>query len=175
VSYKRLDAEGEIRWPCPDSKHPGTAILHAETFTRGLGAFAVVDFEPAPDLTSLERPLVMTTGRHLWNFHTNTMTSRSEGLSELNDHGYLEMNRADAEVLGICDGDRIEVTSKHGTVETEARVMRRNGPKPGVVFMPFHFADSPANRITGTDLDPTAKIPSLKVTSVRVRPSAASR
>jgi len=175
VSYKRLDAEGEIRWPCPDAKHPGTAILHTETFTRGLGAFAVVDFEPAPDLTTLERPLVMTTGRHLWNFHTNTMTSRSEGLSELNDHGYLEMNRVDAEVLGICDGDRIEVTSKHGTVETEARVMHRNGPKPGVVFMPFHFADSPANRITGTDLDPTAKIPSLKVTSVRVRPSAASR
>jgi len=116
-----------------------------------------------------DRPLVMTTGRHLWNFHTDTMVSRSEGLSELNDHGYVELSAADAAALGICDGDRVEVTGKQGSVETEARVPRRGGPKPGVVFMPFHFADSPANRITGTDLDPTAKIPELKVTPVRVR------
>jgi formate dehydrogenase major subunit len=34
--------------------------------------------------------------------------------------------------------------------------------------MPFHFAEAPANRLTGTHLDPTAKIPGLKVTAVRV-------
>jgi len=168
VTYERLEAEGELRWPCRDASDRGTAILHAETFTRGLGAFAAVDHEPAADRATPERPLVMTTGRHLWNFHTNTMTVHSEGLRELNDHGYIELSPADAAALGICDGDRVEVTSKHGSVETEARVPRRGGPKPGVVFMPFHFADSPANRITGTDLDPTAKIPELKVTSVRV-------
>jgi predicted molibdopterin-dependent oxidoreductase YjgC len=173
VTYGRLDAAGELRWPCRDAGDPGTAILHAETFTRGLGAFAVVDYEPATDRAAPERPLVMTTGRHLWNFHTNTMTVRSEGLGGLNDHGYIELSPADAGALGICDGDRVEVTSKHGSLETEARVPRRGGPKPGVVFMPFHFADSPANRITGTDLDPTAKIPELKVTSVRVSKVAA--
>ena len=47
VSYRRLEAEGELRWPCPDDDHPGTPILHAETFTRGLGEFAAVDYEPA--------------------------------------------------------------------------------------------------------------------------------
>ena len=169
VSYARLEAEGELRWPCRDAEDPGTPILHVETFTRGLGVFAPVDYEPTPDHVTADRPLVMTTGRHLWNFHTDTMVSRSQGLSELNDHGYIEMSPADAAALGICDGDRVEVTSKQGSVETEAHVPRRGGPKPGVVFMPFHFADSPANRITGTDLDPTAKIPELKVTSVRVR------
>lgn len=169
VSYRRLDELGELRWPCPSDDHPGTTILHAEQFTRGLGAFAAVDYEPAPDMPTADRPLVMTTGRHLWNFHTDTMIRRSTGLSELNDTGYLEMNTADAKRLGICEGDRIAVTSKHGVVETAARVLRKNGPRPGVVFMPFHFADAPANRITGTDLDPTAKIPSLKVTSVSVR------
>ena len=169
VSYRRLETEGDLRWPCPDESHPGTEILHAETFTRGLGAFVAVDFEPAPDTVTPQRPLVMTTGRHLWNFHTDTMTSRSSGLCELNAQSYVEINTVDADGLGICDGDRVEVTSKHGSVETHARVMRRKGPKPGVVFMPFHFADAPANRITGTDLDPVAKIPSLKVTSVSVR------
>ncbi|HEY5517598.1 MAG TPA: molybdopterin dinucleotide binding domain-containing protein, partial [Coriobacteriia bacterium] len=169
VTYERLDAEGELRWPCRDAGDPGTAILHAETFTRGLGAFAAVDHEPTADRPTAERPLVMTTGRHLWNFHTNTMTVHSEGLGGLSECGYLELSPVDAAALGIGDGDRVEVTSRHGSVETEARVPRRGGPKPGVVFMPFHFADSPANRITGTDLDPTAKIPELKVTSVRVR------
>jgi formate dehydrogenase alpha subunit len=168
VSYQRLDEEGDLRWPCPGMHHPGTPILHTESFTRGRGQFTVVDYEPAPDTTTSVRPLIMTTGRHLWNFHTDTMIRHCEGLAGLNDHGYLEICHTDADALGICDGDRIEVTSKHGSVETRARVLGRGGPRPGVVFMPFHFAAAPANRITGTDLDPTAKMPSLKVTSVSV-------
>ena len=168
VSYRRLEAEGEIRWPCPSDDHPGTAILHAETFTRGLGEFAPVDYVPPAEQADKNRPLILTTGRHLWNFHTNTMTSRTAGLAELNDHGYVEMNPADARELGICDGDTVEITSAHGAVSARARVERESAPKRGVVFMPFHFADAPANRLTGTHLDPTAKIPGLKVTAVRV-------
>jgi formate dehydrogenase major subunit len=110
----------------------------------------------------------MTTGRHLWNFHSNTMTGHSPGLAQLNDHGYVEMHPADAERLGVCDGDNVEVTSKHGTVVAEAHVGRESAPKRGVVFMPFHFADAPANALTGSDLDPIAKIPGMKVTAVRV-------
>jgi len=169
VSYRRLDTEGSLQWPCPDDDHPGTPILHAETFTRGRGEFAAVDYLPAPEQVDKERPLVLTTGRHLWNFHTNTMTQRSAGLCELNDHGYVDLNPRDADELGICDGDVVRVTSKHGSVTTEAHVGRENVPKKGVAFMPFHFADAPANRITsGGELDPAAKIPGLKVTAVRI-------
>lgn len=169
ISYRRLEAEGEIRWPCPDDHHPGTAILHAERFTRGLGEFSAVDYTPPAEHIDDDYPLIMTTGRHLWNFYTNTMTNRTAGLSQLNDHGYVEMNPADARALSICAGDAVEVTSAHGTVTAEARVERESAPKRGVVFMPFHFADAPANRLTATNLDPTAKIPGLKVTAVRVR------
>ena len=169
VSYRRLEAEGEVRWPCPDESHPGTPILHTEQFTRGLGEFAPVDYLPPAEKVDSERTLIMTTGRHLWNFHTNTMTNRTRGLSELNDHGYLEMNPADARELCICNGDMVDVTSAHGTVTVAARIDRQSAPKRGVVFMPFHFAEAPANRLTGTNLDPTAKIPGLKVTAVRVR------
>lgn len=96
------------------------------------------------------------------------MVKRSAGLRELNDHGHVELNRTDAERLGICNGDTVEVSSAHGSVTREARVLRRGGPRPGVAFMPFHFADAPANRITRDhDLDPQAKIPNLKVDPVR--------
>lgn len=168
VSYRRLEELGELRWPCPEADHPGTPILHTERFTRGLGEFAAVDYTPAPEQVSTERRFILTTGRHLHNFHTNTMTSRSAGLSELNSDSYAEINAADAAELGVCDGDRVEIESRHGRVETVARV-RKNTPKRGVVFMPFHFADAPANRLTGGGLDPYAKIPGLKVTAVSVR------
>jgi predicted molibdopterin-dependent oxidoreductase YjgC len=169
VSYRRLEVEGELRWPCPDGASSGTAILHSEKFTRGKGEFAAVDYTPPPEAATAERPLVLTTGRHLWNFHTDTMIRHTIGLGELNSEGYVELNRTDAARLGICDGDRVEVSSAHGSVTCAARVTRRGGPKPGVAFMPFHFADAPANRITsGHNLDPQAKIPNLKVTAVRV-------
>ena len=38
----------------------------------------------------------------------------------------------------------------------------------GVLFMPFHFADGPANMLTNTAIDPTAKIPELKVCAARI-------
>jgi formate dehydrogenase major subunit/formate dehydrogenase alpha subunit len=34
--------------------------------------------------------------------------------------------------------------------------------------MPFHYAESPANRLTNPVLDQDAKIPELKVTAVQV-------
>ena len=37
------------------------------------------------------------------------------------------------------------------------------------VFVPFHFAESPANRLTGgQNLDPIINIPALKVSAVRI-------
>jgi predicted molibdopterin-dependent oxidoreductase YjgC len=168
VSHERIEREGFLQWPCPDADHPGTPILHTEKFTRGLGEFAAVDYQAPSELADTERPFILTTGRNLWNFHTNTMTGHAEGLSTLSDHCYVEINPADAKRLCVCDGDSVEVVSKHGSVVAEARVTHRSGPKPGVVFMPFHFAAAPANRLTGIDLDPTAKIPAFKVTAVRL-------
>jgi predicted molibdopterin-dependent oxidoreductase YjgC len=168
ITYRRLEEEGGLRWPCPDEDHPGTPILHTETFTRGLGEFAAVDYAPPPQVTDEDHPFVLTTGRHLWNFHTNTMTGRSEGLAGLNPDGYAEISAEDAAQLDVCEGDLLEIRSRRGNVRAPARIAE--GIKPGVVFMAFHFADAPANALTsGEHLDPSAKIPDLKITAVSVR------
>jgi predicted molibdopterin-dependent oxidoreductase YjgC len=39
------------------------------------------------------------------------------------------------------------------------------------VFIPFHFAEAAANRLTNPALDPEAKIPELKVCAVSVEPA----
>jgi formate dehydrogenase alpha subunit len=169
ISYRRLRQTGGIQWPCPDDDHPGTPILHTAAFTRGLGEFAPVTYRPACDSPTPERPYILTTGRHLWNFHTNTMTGASGGLYELNPTGYVELHPADAEKIGVCDGDRVRIESSHGQVDAPVRVCTTERvPRAGVAFMPFHFADTPANRLTGGELDPTSKIPDLKVTAVSI-------
>jgi predicted molibdopterin-dependent oxidoreductase YjgC len=37
-----------------------------------------------------------------------------------------------------------------------------------VIFMAFHFAEIPANILTSRALDPVAKVPELKVATVRI-------
>lgn len=168
ITYERLAREGGLQWPCPSADHPGTPVLHTETFTRGRGSFAAVEYRPAPDDATVERPFVLVTGRNLWNFHTNTMTGASPGLAELSPAAYVELGPEDAEQIGVCDGELVTLTSKHGTLTVPVRLCGARTPRRGTVFMPFHFAGAPANRLTGGMLDPESKIPGLKVTSVSI-------
>jgi predicted molibdopterin-dependent oxidoreductase YjgC len=39
----------------------------------------------------------------------------------------------------------------------------------GLVFMTFHFAESAANILTNSKLDPISKIPEFKVSAVKVQ------
>lgn len=47
MSYARLAAHDGLCWPCPDEEHPGTPILHVQTFSRGRGLFTVNRFDVA--------------------------------------------------------------------------------------------------------------------------------
>jgi predicted molibdopterin-dependent oxidoreductase YjgC len=49
-----------------------------------------------------------------------------------------------------------------------ARVKVTEASSVGVVFMTFHFAESPANMLTNPVVDPVAKIPEYKVCAVRI-------
>ncbi|MEM4877963.1 MAG: molybdopterin dinucleotide binding domain-containing protein, partial [Thermoplasmata archaeon] len=44
-----------------------------------------------------------------------------------------------------------------------------NNVVKGVLFMPFHYYESPVNKITNPNIDPVARIPELKVTPVKIR------
>jgi len=168
ITFARLENEGSLQWPCPDEDHPGTPILHTDGFTRGKGAFAPIEYVPPTDPTDDALPFVMTTGRNLWNFHTNTMTGRTDGLSDLSPSGYVEVGPEDAERMDIREGDMLEISSRRDTVRAPARIS--SDIKPGVIFMPFHFADAAANLLTtGEHLDPLSKIPGLKATAVGVK------
>ncbi len=165
ITYERLESCG-LHWPCPMIDHPGTPVLHRTTFSRGKGRFFPLKYRPPAELPDADYPLVLTTGRSLFHYHTGTMTRKVAGLNQIEPGGTVEINPVDAESLGIADGETVRVSSRRGAVMTKAKVTE--AVAPGVVFMAFHFAESPANVLTNAALDPVCKIPEFKVSAVRI-------
>jgi formate dehydrogenase major subunit len=165
INYGRLQSDG-IHWPCPATDHPGTPCLHVDQFTCGLGVFHAIDFIPPAELPDEEYPLYLTTGRVLYQFHTGTMTMKSDGLNELAPESFVEISAQDAEAYRIEDGDSLKISSRRGEIEAKARLSEK--AVKGTIFIPFHYAGAAANKLTNTALDPTAKIPEFKVCAVRI-------
>jgi predicted molibdopterin-dependent oxidoreductase YjgC len=165
VSYERLEVDG-LRWPIPSMEHQGTPILHVEKFSRGLGKFHVVEHRPPAEEPDEDYPLLLTTGRVLFHWHTGTMTRRSPTLTDQLNEAFAEVNEHDAERLGIKFGDLIRVASRRGEITLHARVT--GGIKEGVVFIPFHFSEAPANVLTNNAVDAESKIPEYKACAVRI-------
>jgi formate dehydrogenase alpha subunit len=165
TSYDRIGEMG-LQWPCLDAEHPGTPILHVGKFSRGLGHLSAVDWQPPAEEPDQDYPFIFTTGRVLYHFHTGSMSRRSEGLDAIYPEAVVEINTGDASRLGIGDGDMVKVASRRGEVQAKALVGGRTDP--GVIFMPWHFAEAAANKLTIAALDPTGKIPEFKVCAVKV-------
>jgi len=166
IAYNRIEKVG-LQWPCPDKNHPGTRYLHAGAFKRGRGKFHPVQYKPASETTDEQYPFLLSTGRQLYQFHTGTLTRKSNAINQVSPTGYIEINPDDAQRLGIAAGESVEVSTKRGTVVTEARVTTEVAK--GWLFMPFHFAEGAANILTTDALDPVAKIPEYKVCAANVR------
>ncbi len=166
ITPERLAPGQGIQWPCPDVEHPGTPILHVGKFTRGKGHFYPVDFKPPQEEPDIEYPLVLTTGRLLNQFHTGTMVRRSPGIDEIFAVASVEINPKDAVKYEIENGDEITLATRRGKIKVKALVTERS-PK-GVLFMPFHFREAVANKLTNPALDPVAKIPEFKVCAVKI-------
>ena len=164
IYHDRLMNEG-IQWPCWDSEHPGTSMLHQGEFTRGRGKFHVVHDRPPAELPTITYPILLNTGRILEHWHTGSMTHRSRVLETLAPESRVEINPLDANRLGIEEGDLISLSSRRGEVQTKVRKTHR--VSPGQAFMAFHWGEAPANRLTNPAFDPQAKIPEFKVSSVK--------
>jgi formate dehydrogenase alpha subunit len=166
MSYARLE-DGGLQWPCPTPDHPGTQFLFKGGFPRGKGRFTTVSYKPSAELTDKEYPFILTTGRLLFQYHTGSMTRRVKQIDAVSPEAFIEINSLDAKDLSLESGSLAKVSSRRGSITVKTLVSKR--PAKGVVFIPFHFKEAAANMLTSsTSLDPVAKIPSLKVSAVRI-------
>jgi formate dehydrogenase alpha subunit len=164
VTYPRIEKVG-LQTPVWDEQHPGTPFLFEKTFPRGRGKFHALEYQPAAESTDEEYPLILTTGRVLEHWHGGSQT-RNASLNEIFPEALMEINAADAARLGVEDRSAVRVTSRRGSIVLRASVTPK--ANPGVVFIPFHFAEAAANLLTIDVLDPLAKIPEYKACAVRV-------
>ena len=165
-TYKRLTNGNVLQWPCPTEDHPGTPYLHKDKFSRGVGKFHAIAYKEPAETTDEAYPLILTTGRIMFHFHTGTMSRRAEKLNQEVAEAYIEIHPDDARKVGLNGGKKVKVSSRRGEIELAARVTDRI--KSGVVFIPFHFAEAAANALTNSAFDPIAKIPEYKVCAVKV-------
>ncbi len=166
VHYDRIEHEG-LQTPVPHATHPGTPFLFAERFPRGRARFHALNYTPSAEPPDEEYPFILTTGRVLEHWHGGTLT-RHSWLDDLWPEALMELNPADAARLQVGEGGAVRVTSRRGSIVLRVRVTSK--ANPGVVFIPFAFAEAAANLLTIDVLDPQAKIPEYKICAVRITP-----
>jgi len=165
MSYARLD-RGGLQWPCPDESHPGTTILHTDSFPGSKTAPLVcLDFRPSADTTSPEFPFVLTTGRSLYQFNAGTMTMRTRN-RELRATDTLDLSPADGERLGLKDGDTVRIRSRQGSVLLPLHLDSR--VKRGEAFATFHAHEVGINHLVGAGRDNEVMTPEYKVVAVQI-------
>jgi anaerobic selenocysteine-containing dehydrogenase len=204
ISYDLLRGGSGVQWPCTADAPNGTERLYqdgrfntdpdvCETYGYDLATGAVhsadeyrakqpggraflhaLDHEPSPEVPDDEYPLVLTTGRTVYHFHTRTKTGRAPELQAAAPEVWVELHPSDAEPLDVADGDLVLVESPRGSLRAPARV---TGIRPGVVFVPFHYGywdgggpgERTANELIPTAWDPVSKQPIFKLGAVRAR------
>ncbi len=166
IKYTRLENNG-LQWPCPNEDHPGTCYLHQNgEFTCGLGRFNAVDWTPPAEVPDGEYPLVLSTGRRLYHYHTRTQTGRCQGLNDLLGEETADISLQDASAMGIEQGEKIRVKSRRGEVTVKARVTPE--VQPGMVWMAFHFRENCSNWLTNPAFDPVTLTAEYKACAVRI-------
>jgi len=166
ITYDRIETVG-IQWPCPNLEHPGTQYLHkGGNFARGKGLFSRTDHVPPAEMPDEAYPLVLSTGRRLWHYHTGTQTRNSVGLEKIFPEELVEIHPADAAPLGIATGDLVKAMSRRGEITLRAWVNERVAP--GLCWMAFHFAEACANVLTIDAFDRVTDTAEYKVCAIRV-------
>jgi anaerobic selenocysteine-containing dehydrogenase len=203
----RAAASG-IQWPCNAEHPEGTERLYTdgkfwsapdycESYGRDLVTGAPLDdteyralnpdaramlkaaeYLPPHEQPGCEFPFTLITGRTIYHFHTRTKTGRAPQLQAAAPNVWVECSAADAQRLGIAEGDLAEVATPRGTIRAHARI---SGVREGVLFVPFHYGywdtsgSAPAgptgraaNELTPTDWDPVSKQPIFKTAAARL-------
>ena len=110
---------------------------------------------------------MLSTGRTLYHYNAATQTRRESGLAAKHSHNFVEIHPRDARKRGIADGDRVEVSTRRGSVEAVAILSRQ--VRPGCIWTPLHFAEARANVLTNPEGDPVTQTAEYKVCAAEVR------
>ncbi|MBE9558472.1 MAG: formate dehydrogenase subunit alpha [Proteobacteria bacterium] len=172
ITWDRLEAEEVVTYPCAGPDQPGNEIMFAEGFPTASGRARIVpaDLVSPDEMPDDDYPMILTTGRMLEHWHTGAMTRRASVLDALEPEAVVSVSPRDVARLGLTPGDWVRVGTRRGAISLR---VRQDGAVPeGALFIPFCFAEAPANFLTNPQLDPFGKIPGFKFCAAKVEPVA---
>ena len=183
ASYEELKAARGLRWPVVAGKETRyryaaghdpyvkkTSGVHFYK-AKGYGERAAVwlrPYHPPAESPDEEYPFWLCTGRVLEHWHTGSMTRRIKQLHQAVPEAYVELNRADADELGIAPGDPVKLVSRRGELTLKAKVDDRGQPPRGSLFVPFFDEGKLVNRLTLDAMDNISYEPDYKKCAVKV-------
>jgi formate dehydrogenase major subunit len=170
ITWDRLEREDSVTYPCDAEDKPGNEIVFGSGFPTpsGRGRLVPAAIIPPAEEPDADYPMVLTTGRQLEHWHTGAMTRRAAVLDEIEPEAVASLAPGELRRLGIHAGDPVRVTTRRGQIELKARA--DSAVAPGMVFIPFCYAEAAANILTNPQLDPIGKIPEYKYCAARVEP-----
>jgi formate dehydrogenase major subunit len=131
----------------------------------------VVEHEGPKEQLTEEFPLRLTTGRALDSYNTGVQSGSMA--SPIRYGETIDISTADAEQLGIIDGEVVRVSSPRGSVEMAARVQA--DLPVGLTFTTFHFpALVDVNLLTNDAWDKRSGTAEFKAASIRIEKLGAS-
>jgi formate dehydrogenase major subunit len=171
ITWRRLEAENAVTYPCAAPDVAGDAIVFSDRFPTddGLGRFVPAKIVLPDERPDDDFPMILTTGRQLEHWHTGAMTRRAHILDALEPTPVAYLNPDDLSGLGLAAGARIRISTRRGMIETMARA--DEAIARGAVFVPFAYVEAAANVLTNPALDPVGKIPEFKYCAARVEPA----
>jgi formate dehydrogenase major subunit len=165
ITYQGLE-NGGLQWPCPVEGHPGTEVMHIDSFPLGTkAALRRIPFRRTEEKVDEEFPFVLMTGRTLYQFNAGTMTMRTANV-ELRATDFLDISAEDAQRLHVLEGEQVRVQSRYGEALLPIRITSE--VRPGELFATFHTTEVFLNHLTGPYRDRYVKSPEYKVTAVNV-------
>ena len=169
MSYRRLEANDGLQWPCYDDSHPGEAFLHSRLWQRPVlgprAPFTVVEHRPPVDTLTEEFPYRLTTGRKLAEYNTGVQTGAYASPTRRGER--IDLCPEDAAHLSVAEGQRVRVRSRRGEVVVPVHV--DHSLRPGLTFMTFHFPDDVATNLLTIDAqDPRSGTAEFKAAAVTI-------
>ncbi|MCU0771357.1 MAG: molybdopterin oxidoreductase family protein [Verrucomicrobia bacterium] len=172
ITYKKIEDNMGVFWPCPSEDHPGTPRLWEDRKFKtpdGRAHFHGVPYREPAELTDADYPMILTTGRVVSQYLSGTQTRRIGKLVEQYPEPLLEIHPQTAARFGIKDRELVKVVTRRGAAEFPAQLVETI--REDTVFIPYHWPGrKSANQLTSGHLDPISKIPEFKVCACRLEP-----
>ena len=112
-------------------------------------------------------PFYLCTGARLAHA-IHSRTHETPWLRSLRPHPTCEIHAADAERLGLRDGDTVELSSPYGEIRMKAKITRKS--QPGVLMTLHGYTEANVNELIGRNhLDPYSGYPGFKGMRCNIR------